>query len=189
MNDKAITFNEVIGMASGMGLNHAIGDKGVPTLVYSATSGFAMEFQVPWLKAGGVYIMEQVSKQLGAMKKSAKLEEDVFDFLNVPMNLKKINDACIEYGMVYDSDDRRFYYVQGAKALFGVDHNYIASLICTGKASLDHLKDLLDTFKDTAEFEREQSRKASGQSLVGKKAIRKKSDGKKGTRKSRNNSR
>ncbi|MBR2058978.1 MAG: hypothetical protein IJ982_08735 [Fibrobacter sp.] len=88
-----------------------------------------------------------------------------------------------------DNTDHRFYYVKNGNAVFGVDHDYIASLICTGKASIDHVNDILDTVKETAEFEHAQSVKASGEELLGKTMKGKKRDGSKGRKKSGKNSR
>lgn len=178
MANAAVTTQEVLGMASRLGFRHGTNDRGVTVFTYSTSTGFVMEFPVPWLKAGGLYIRDQVSNQLNAMHKSAKMDEDVYNFLRVKGNQEKINKACMDYGMVYDNTDHMFYYVVDGKAVFGVDHDYIASLICTGKASIDHVSDILDTFKETAEFEYEQSVKASGAELVGKKMKGKKKDGK-----------
>lgn len=189
MTSAAVTTQDVIGMASRMGFRHGKNEKGIPVLTYSTPTGFVMEFPVPWLKPDGLYINDQVSTQLKAMLTSAKMDEDVYNFLRDKSNQEKINKACLDYGMVYDDTDHRFYYVEKGNAVFGVDHDYIASLICTGKASIDHVKDILDTFKETAEFEHKQSIKASGQELLGKDMKGKKRNGSKGRKKAGKNRR
>lgn len=166
--DKAIAKPDVIRMATGLGFRYRKNEKNVPSLIYSTPSGFAMEFPLQWLRDDGYYSMEQVSTQLNAMLKSARLDQKVYDFLRNTANVNKINTACTEYGLVYVEKDKKFYCVENGEAVFGVDHDYIASMICTGKASVDNLRELLDTFKETAIFEREQSIKASGAGLVGK---------------------
>lgn len=168
MSSQAVDNRAVLAMAARLGFSHGTNSKGQTVFTYSSPSGFAMEFPVPWLKPDGTYISEQVSMQLGAMMHSAKMDEQVFEFLRVKDNVERINRACLDFGMVYDEKDGRFYYVKNRKALFGVDHDYIASLICTGKASIDHLDDMLDTFRETAEYEHGQSVKASGADIVGK---------------------
>jgi len=179
MNSTTVSTKDVLLMASRLGFKHGKNDKGIPALTYSSANGFVMEFLVPWLKDDGTYLYDQVCTQLNAMKTSARMDEEVYDFLRNKDNQEKINRACLDFGMVYDNNDHMFYYVKGGKALFGVDHDYIASLICTGKASIDHLDDMLATFLDTSEFEHEQSAKASGKQLLekgkkGKKGGRKK---------------
>ena len=166
MENNTVTTQEVITMASRLGFRYGTNDKGVPSLTYSTATGFVMEFPVPWMKDGGFYMLDQVSNQLNAMKNSAKLDEDVYEFLRNKANQEKINKACLDFGMIYDNTDRRFYYVVKGKAVFGVDHDYIASMVCTGKADIGHLDALLETFKETAEFESEQSAKASGKGLI-----------------------
>ena len=173
MSNQAISTSDVLTMASRLGFRPGQNAKGQYVLNYASMSGFAMEFAVPWLKQGATYSSEQVETQLAAMMQSAKMDEKVYDFLKVKGNVEAINGACKKFGMVYDEGDGRFYYVKDGSALFGVDHDYIASLICTGKASLEHLDDMLDTFRDTAEYEYEQSLKASGSELVGQ-GLRKK---------------
>lgn len=180
MDSKAVTA-----MASRLGLRRGVNDKGMQVFRYSSPSGFGMEFTVPWLKDDGYYERLQVENQLRAMLDSAKMDEKVYNYLKNEGNVKKINDACLSYGMRYDESDRRFYYVVDGKALFGVDHDYIASLICTGKATEDHLKDLLDTFKETAEFERGKTVEASGKFLLHKRKKKNGNKKKQNTRKNR----
>lgn len=180
MASGAVTAQEVLLMAKRLGFRYGKNDKGIPALTYSSANGFVMEFMVPWLTDNGLYVYEQVCTQLNAMKQSAMMDEEVYNFLKVKGNQERIDRACLDFGMVYDSTDRRFYYVVDGKAVFGVDHDYIASMVCTGKASIDHLDDLLKTFMETAEFEHEQSAKATGKELIGRRAA---STGKKGGKK------
>lgn len=162
---QEIDYNAVVRMAAGVGLrlgNH----EGRPVFVYGKPGGFGMEFACQWLTEDGKYDPQQVRTQLQAMLGSAKLDEKVYDFLHVQSNVDRITKACKDFGMVYDSSTGSFYYVKKGKAVFGVDHDYIASLVCTGKASMDKLKELLETFLETAEFEAECSRVASGEGLL-----------------------
>ena len=169
MSNQAASTADILSMASRLGFRPGRNNNGQYVLTYTSLSGFAMEFAVPWLKENATYSRKQVETQLSAMMQSAKMDEKVYDFLKVKGNVDTINGACKKFGMVYDEDDGRFYYVKDGSALFGVDHDYIASLICTGKASIEHLDDMLDTFRETAEYEYEQSLKASGADIVGKK--------------------
>ena len=163
---RAIDYNTVISMARRMGFEAANNGK-FPVFRYESPLGFKMEFPANWLKADGSYVDEQVATQLSAMQKSIKEDEKVFNFLSDQRNVDAITKACIDYGMVYDEADERFYYVERKAAVFSVDHDYIASLVCQGKASMDHLPELLDTFKETAKFEHKQSIRASGKELLG----------------------
>ena len=118
------------------------------------------------LTEDGRYDAQQVRSQMQAMLKSAKMDEQVYNFLKVQDNVDRITKACKDFGMTYDESTGNFYYVRKGKAVFGVDHDYIASLVCTGKASMDNLKGLLEMFLETAEFEAECTRVASGEDLL-----------------------
>ena len=169
---NAIDYNTVIGIARRMGFEPGNNGK-FPVFRFASPAGFKMEFPATWLKEDGSYVDEQVKMQFGAMLQSIREDEKVFNFLSNQANVDAITKACIDYGMVYDQDDQRFYYVVRKKAVFSVDHDYIASLVCQGKASMDNLRELLDTFKETAEFEHKQSIKASGRELLHAKVTRK----------------
>lgn len=162
-----IDYEGVLAAATRMGFRHERKPVGGESLVYTSPVGFSMAFSLPWLNQDGAYPVEQVRNQLTAMMKSAKMDERVYSFLKDDSNIRKINEACKKFGMNYDEQDKKFYYVVDGSALFGVDHDYIASLVCTGKATMDKLDELLDTFKETAEHEMAQIRLASGDAVVG----------------------
>ena len=162
-----IDYEGVIAAATRMGFRYEKNRVGGESLVYASPVGFSMAFSLPWLNRDGVYPADQVGNQLNAMMKSARLDEQVYRFLKDESNIRKINEACTKFGMTYDEQDKKFYYVVDGSALFGVDHDYIASLVCTGKATMDKLSELLDTFKETAEHEISQIRLASGEAVVG----------------------
>ncbi len=166
-NQALIDYEGVLAAATRMGFRHERKPIGGESLVYASPVGFSMAFSLPWLNRDGVYPADQVGNQLNAMMKSARMDERVYRFLKDDSNIRKINEACEKFGMNYDEQDKRFYYVVDGSALFGVDHDYIASLICTGKATMDKLDELLDTFKETAEHEMAQIRLASGDAVVG----------------------
>lgn len=166
MIDNSMTSGEVVEMAARKGFRCGSNKFG-RTFLYATPSGFGMEFAAQWLTDDGIFVRQQVQDRLNAMLESAKQDEKIYVFLKNAANVKRINDACIAYGMVYDDSEKKFYYVVDGSALFGVDHDYIASLVVTGKASIDHLEDLLDTFKETAEFELNKSSMASGKQLIG----------------------
>lgn len=166
-NQALIDYEGVLAAATRMGFRHERKPIGGESLVYTSPIGFSMAFSLPWLHQDGAYPVDQVRNQLTAMMKSAKMDEQVYRFLKDESNIRKINEACEKFGMTYDEQDKKFYYVVDGSALFGVDHDYIASLVCTGKATMDKLGELLDTFKETAEHEMAQIRLASGDAVVG----------------------
>lgn len=166
MPQPTIKYAGVVNLAKSLGFSFVEVTEHGPVMRYASPSKFVMEFTVQWLTKDGEYPLDQVRQQLTAMKNSALMDEKVFIFLSNQDNVDAISKACLDFGMVYDKDDERFYYVVKKKALFTVDHDYIASLICTGKASMDTLHELLETFKETAEFEHGRSEVASGKSLL-----------------------
>lgn len=166
-NQALIDYEGVLAAATRMGFRYEKNKVGGESLVYASPAGFSMAFSVPWLNRDGVYPADQVGNQLNAMMKSARMDEQVYMFLKDEANIRKINEACTKFGMTYDEKDKKFYYVVDGSAMFGVDHDYIASLVCTGKATMDKLGELLDTFKETAEHEISQIRLASGEAVVG----------------------
>ena len=132
---NAISYERVLQIARSLGFSlskNAVG----PALVYRSSLGIVREFTVPWLQQGKFYPDDQVRSQLEGMHKSAKAEDDIVIFLKNQSNVDAINEACFEFGMVYDQEDRRFYYVVNHVALFGLDHDYIASLLLTKSASV-----------------------------------------------------
>ena len=165
---KAIDYCAAVAMCRHMGFEPGSNGK-FTVLKYASRSGFSLEFPATWLKEGGTYSDEQVMTQLRAMKRSVREDDKVYKFLSDQRNVDRITRACIDFGMVYDEGDRRFYYVRDRKAVFAVDHDYIASLVCTGKASMDKLDELLQTFLETADFEHEKSREATGRHLMKRK--------------------
>ena len=174
---SAIDYDGVVSMCRRLGFEPANNGK-FPVLRYTSPTGFNLEFPAQWMKEGGTYSDEQVAMQLQAMLKSVQADEKVYTFLQDQKNVDRITKACLDFGMVYDRNDERFYYLKGHKAVFAVDHDYIASLVCSGKASMDALKELLETFLETAEFEHEKSKEATGKSLMqkGKRNARKRAD-------------
>lgn len=190
---NAISYERVLQIARSLGFSlskNAVG----PALVYRSSLGIVREFTVPWLQQGKFYPDDQVRSQLEGMHKSAKAEDDIVIFLKNQSNVDAINEACFEFGMVYDQEDRRFYYVVNHVALFGLDHDYIASLLLTKSASVMDLmcadskdgklpamnmgnskeviktavKSILAAHKMDAEESRKNIRAASGEDLVGK---------------------
>ena len=164
---SAIDYNGVVSMCRRMGFEPANNGK-FPVLRYTSPTGFGLEFTAQWMKEDGTYNDEQVAMQLQAMLKSVQEDEKVYIFLQDQENVDRITRACLDFGMVYDKDDGMFYYVKGRKAVVAVDHDYIASMVCSGKASMDALKELLETFLETAEFEHEKSKEATGKALIEK---------------------
>lgn len=176
---QEIDYSAVVRLAAGAGLRLG-NNAGRPVFIYGKPGGFGMEFACQWLTEDGRYDAQQVRSQLQAMLKSAKMDEQVYNFLKVQDNVDRITKACKDFGMTYDESTGNFYYVRKGKAVFGVDHDYIASLVCTGKASMENLKGLLEMFLETAEFEAECTRVASGEDLLETRAKpKRKSNGKK----------
>lgn len=114
-----------------------------------------IKFAAQWLKADPLaeYDLDAVRRMLTGMVESARGEVAVRNYLSDQGNVDLINDAMLRFGMTYSEEDGQFYYVRDGKALFGVDHDYIASLICTGKAKPDTLGDTLADMLETAEYE------------------------------------
>lgn len=190
---NAISYERVVQIARSLGFSLAQNAVG-PALIYRSSTGIVREFTVPWLQPGKFYPDDQVRDQLGHMRKSAKEEDDIVNFLKIQSNVDAINEACFDFGMVYDRDDKRFYYVVDRVALFGLDHDYIASLLLTKSASVMDLmcadtksgdlpkvnmgntkdvikaavKSILAAHRMDAEESRRNTRDASGEDLVGK---------------------
>lgn len=136
---------------------------GVTQVEYRASSGFTLSFAVQWLDCGydAKFDLGEVRRAVAKMLENARLEVQVYEFLKKPANQKAISDACRAFGMKPDTDGK-YYYVVDGNALFGVDMDYIASLVCTGKADIGNLTDTLEAMRDSAEHEAELRRISSG---------------------------
>ena len=136
---------------------------GITQFEYRTGSGFAMSFAVQWLDCGydAKFNLDDVRRQVSSMLESARLEEMVYKFLKNPAKRQALADACMAFGMRPD-DDGTFYYVVDGKALFGVELDYLASLVCTGKADVLNLQDTLEAMKDSAETEAQLKKMSEG---------------------------
>lgn len=147
---------------AGSGFTYGFGLEGSKFTYSAAGSPFTMAFAAPWLKADPLaeYDLVAVRKMLTSMLESARAEYKVYMYLQDPENVDMITRTMTEFGMTYDEADRQFYYVRDGKAVFGVDFDYIASMICTGKTDKDKLLETLGDMLETAEYEAQESKRA-----------------------------
>lgn len=152
----SITREAALNILKNSGFAYAGKEGGITQVKYKSDIGFTMSFAVQWLDCGfdAKFDLAEVRKMVATMLENVRMEETVYRFLKTKGNREKIDRACSEYGMVRSQpDDGQWYYVVDGSALFGVDADYLASLVCTGKADLGKLADTLDAMKDSAEHE------------------------------------
>lgn len=143
METKEIDYEQVIRLFANNGFE--LSDNQAKTFIYEDDDGFKMEFAVPWdLNENRTYDLANMRKILTDWSRHVTLEHAKFEKLKDKDFVDSISKDLADYGME-DMGNDSFAYKEGDTYLFGVDLDYIVTLLVINKD--ETVKSLLDQMK------------------------------------------
>ena len=122
-------------------------------LVYNATKP-VIEFSIPWFvnEVGRTYDLAKVRAQLTAMLRDIEHTKKIREKIADPAFMDMLSKELTAFGMQYlpkekESDPDKFAYEEDGKYLFGVDLDYIVSLLIINEK--ETVTSILTAMRDT----------------------------------------
>lgn len=136
-------------------------DKDRQLMLYNE-NGLSMEFAVPWLslEVGKTYDLAKVRSVLGEMMRNVHHTEAIRDKKNDPSFMETVSKEMTEFGMQHIENTESFAYEEDGKYLFGVDLDYIISLLVINKG--ETVTSLLTAMRDSERDKRTNTLKTRG---------------------------
>lgn len=144
MENNDINYDQVLRLFANNGfeLSTEGPDK---KFIYDDGDGFKLEFAIPWdLNERRVYNLAETRKVLTGLVNNVKVEREKFEKMKDKDFVDSISKALTDYGME-DLGDDNYAYKEGDTYLFGVDLDYLVTLLVINKD--ETVKSLLDQMK------------------------------------------
>ena len=105
-------------------------DKDRQLMLYNE-NGLSLEFSVPWLslEVGKTYDLAKVRAALGEMMRNVSHTEAIRKKMNDPKFTEMLSKEMTAFGMQHIQNTETFAYEEDGKYLFGVELEYIVSLL------------------------------------------------------------
>ena len=105
-------------------------DKDRQLMLYNE-NGLSLEFSVPWLslEVGKTYDLAKVRAALGEMMRNVSHTEAIRKKMNDPKFTEMLSKEMTAFGMQHIQNTETFAYEENGKYLFGVELEYIVSLL------------------------------------------------------------
>lgn len=125
-------------------------------------NGLSMEFAVPWLsrEVGKTYDLAKVRSVLGEMMRNVHHTEAIRNKKNDTSFMETLSKEMTEFGMQHIENTESFAYEDDGKYLFGVDLDYIISLLVINKG--ETVTSLLTAMRDSERDKRTNTLKTRG---------------------------
>lgn len=129
-------------------------DKDRQLMLYNE-NGLSLEFSVPWLSldVGKTYDLAKVRAALGEMMRNVSHTEAIRTKMNDPKFTEMLSKEMTAFGMQHIQDTETFAYEEDGKYLFGVELEYIVSLLVINEG--ETVTSLLTAMRDDARGKRD----------------------------------
>ena len=129
-------------------------DKDRQLMLYNE-NGLSLEFSVPWLslEVGKTYDLAKVRAALGEMMRNVSHTEAIRKKMDDPKFTEMLSKEMTEFGMQHIQDTETFAYEEDGKYLFGVELEYIVSLLVINEG--ETVTSLLTAMRDDARGKRD----------------------------------
>lgn len=124
-------------------------DKDRQLMLYNE-NGLSLEFSVPWLslEVGKTYDLAKVRAALGEMMRNVRHTEAIRKKMNDPKFTEMLSKEMTAFGMQHIQNTETFAYEENGKYLFGVELEYIVSLLVINEG--ETVTSLLTAMRDDA---------------------------------------
>jgi hypothetical protein len=124
-------------------------DKDRQLMLYNE-NGLSLEFSVPWLslEVGKTYDLAKVRAALGEMMRNVSHTEAIRKKMNDPKFTEMLSKEMTAFGMQHIQNTETFAYEENGKYLFGVELEYIVSLLVINEG--ETVTSLLTAMRDDA---------------------------------------
>lgn len=118
-------------------------------------NGLSLEFSVPWLslEVGKTYDLAKVRAALGEMMRNVRHTEAIREKMNDPKFTEMLSKEMTAFGMQHIQNTENFAYAENGKYLFGVELEYIVSLMVINEG--ETVTSLLTAMRDDARSKRD----------------------------------
>lgn len=129
-------------------------DKDRQLMLYNE-NGLSLEFSVPWLslEVGKTYDLAKVRAALGEMMRNVSHTEAIRKKMNDPKFTEMLSKEMTAFGMQHIQNTETFAYEEDGKYLFGVELEYIVSLLVINEG--ETVTSLLTAMRDDARGKRD----------------------------------
>ncbi|WP_405323337.1 hypothetical protein [Fibrobacter sp.] len=129
-------------------------DKDRQLMLYNE-NGLSLEFSVPWLslEVGKTYDLAKVRAALGEMMRNVSHTEAIRKKMDDPKFTEMLSKEMTAFGMQHIQDTETFAYEEDGKYLFGVELEYIVSLLVINEG--ETVTSLLTAMRDDARGKRD----------------------------------
>lgn len=129
-------------------------DKDRQLMLYNE-NGLSLEFSVPWLslEVGKTYDLAKVRASLGEMMRNVSHTEAIRKKMNDPKFTEMLSQEMTAFGMQHIQNTETFAYEENGKYLFGVELEYIVSLLVINEG--ETVTSLLTAMRDDARGKRD----------------------------------
>lgn len=146
MENKTIDYDQMIRLFGNNGFE--LSDPPTKSFIYETEDGFKMEFAIQWdLDKNMLYDLARMRKVLTQMVNNVEHEHAKYVKMNDKTFVETLSKELTDYGMESLGDDA-FAYKENDQYIFGVDLDYIVSLLVIN--TNETVKSILDQMKDDA---------------------------------------